>query len=381
MAEVGFAASLVGTASFGIQPTSTLYTFGATTASAKEQTDYIARHATLYADVLELLAQRINDDEPIHSQKAFKLVDEIYNQSCDLFAGIENLLPEKKDSISFIQRMEWNFKKIKVDLLAAEVEYLKTTMNLLVSVLYADKKIRAHRRKRTSKQAKADAATQFARAQNAIVELVNATVTKAHLQSKVEEEEQDSSNEVGTRSHPPGSSALLRLGEHIETISNNLAITQLKESIEQAKTVSEERALVIRNSVSLLEDLLNQRTTLAEDSADHKENKVKLESNSTGEKTFGKGINTANEATNSEDFPTPQASPITQDEDAIARMYMVSQRRVKELGDELTRMKDAATAPGSKKDESKTLYGRCPAMMRDFPFRPPSPTIRRTESA
>jgi hypothetical protein len=48
-------ASLIGIATFGIKLTTTLYEFGTNAASAREQTDRIARHLRLYSEVLEVL--------------------------------------------------------------------------------------------------------------------------------------------------------------------------------------------------------------------------------------------------------------------------------------------------------------------------------------
>lgn len=78
MADV--AASRIGIASFGVKLSTTLYEFGAN-AAAREQTDHIACHLTLYVNVLELLASRMDDDEPIYSNKALDIVDETYDQS------------------------------------------------------------------------------------------------------------------------------------------------------------------------------------------------------------------------------------------------------------------------------------------------------------
>lgn len=89
MAEVGLVASLIGIAAFGVRLTTTLYQFGTTASSARDQTDFIARNLRLYSDVLELLAQRIDDDEPIYSAKALDLVDEIYHQSHDLSIALK----------------------------------------------------------------------------------------------------------------------------------------------------------------------------------------------------------------------------------------------------------------------------------------------------
>ncbi|EXJ73936.1 uncharacterized protein A1O5_02230 [Cladophialophora psammophila CBS 110553] len=197
MAEVGLVASLLGISTFGIQLTRTLYNFGSTASSAREQTDYIARHVTLYSDVLDLLAQRIDDDEPIHSRKAIDLVYDIYDQSCDLFNNIRDLLPDRADKISFMQKIKWNFKKTKVDLLVSEIEYLKSTVNLL------------------SKKAEKEAKAQFARAQNAIVEQVNATAIKENLQAKIEEDDQNPVEKTADTNGDWKSVAVIKHAPHI----------------------------------------------------------------------------------------------------------------------------------------------------------------------
>ena len=265
MAEVGLVASLLGIASFGIQLTTTLYKVGSTASCARDQTDYVARHITLYSDILELLAQKIDDDEPIHSRKALDLVGEIYDQSCDLFDKIEDLLPDRADKLSFLEKIKWNFKKPKVDLLVTEIEYLKSTVNLLIGVLYAGKKIRTCKRKKQSETAQKSAQAQYARAQNAIVEQVNATATKEKMQAKVEEDERNASKEAADQNIHRVSSAVIKHTPQIPLLVNNTAMVHFKQSLGQANTLSEERALVMHNSVDLLEDLLDQWTTLAQD--------------------------------------------------------------------------------------------------------------------
>ena len=145
MADI--AASIIGISSFGINLTLTLYEFGANTASAKQQTDYIAKHVKLYSTVLELLAERLEDDAPIISDAAMDLVEELYEQSEELFHGIRKLLPPKdhNDDLSFLQKIMWNFKKSKVDLLVGELDYLKSTVELLVTVIFAGRKARSYR--------------------------------------------------------------------------------------------------------------------------------------------------------------------------------------------------------------------------------------------
>ena len=145
MAEV--AASIIGISTFGIKLTLTLYEFGSTASSAKQQTDHIARNVTLYSNVLELLAERLEADAPIISEAAFDLVEELYDQSDELFSRIRSLLPRKegRDEISFLQKIAWNFKKTKVDVLVGELDRLKATVQLLVTVIFAGKRIQSYR--------------------------------------------------------------------------------------------------------------------------------------------------------------------------------------------------------------------------------------------
>ena len=146
MADI--AASILGIASFGISLTRTLYDFGATAAAAKDQTDYVARNISLYSNVLGLLADTLDEDEPIHSKRALKLVHELYDQSYDLFDRVKRLLPDRKkitDQPSFIQKILWNFKKSKVECLVRELEYLKSTVDVLLHVLTLGKKLRSRR--------------------------------------------------------------------------------------------------------------------------------------------------------------------------------------------------------------------------------------------
>jgi hypothetical protein len=148
MAEAAAVASIVGIASFGIQLTKTLYEFGSNVSSATEEANYIARHVDLYANVLDILTERIDDDEPILTDAAFDLIDELQYQSNEIFTKIEHLLPvpkEGKDDISFLQKVKWNFTKSRVALLVGELDYLRSTVQLLVTIIFTGKKMRSHR--------------------------------------------------------------------------------------------------------------------------------------------------------------------------------------------------------------------------------------------
>ncbi|KAK5457102.1 hypothetical protein LTS15_004883 [Exophiala xenobiotica] len=231
--------------------------------SAREQTDYIARHVGLYSDVLELLAQRIDDDEPIHSNKALNLVDRIYHQSQNLFKRIEDLLPNR---MTFLQKIKWSYSKSKADLLVAEIEYLKSTVHLLVNVLYAGKKIRSYNRKKGSQNAKDDVDVQCTKVQNAIVEQLAATDTRADLQAKVDKEEALAIDSGEGRTEQ----AISKIRVQVPVLQQEVAITEFRQTLASAQTASEERAIVMQRSADLLEELLAQWTTLASQFNDSK---------------------------------------------------------------------------------------------------------------
>src|SRR5271163_4486474 len=117
MAEVGIAASVLGVASFGVRLTLTLYDFGATASAARAQTDRVARNVTHYSNLLELLGERLEDDKRVHSEAALDFIEELSEDSRDLFKRIKRLLPSREhgqDQISLIEKVKWNFKKPKV---------------------------------------------------------------------------------------------------------------------------------------------------------------------------------------------------------------------------------------------------------------------------
>ena len=188
---ISLAASLLGIASFGIQLTTALYKFGSTVSSAQQQTDKIARHIRLYSEVLKLLAQRIKEDEPVHSPKALDLVGRMYNESWALFESIQEILPENSDKISFLQKVKWNFTKTKADQLISEIDYLRSTVSLLVNILYAGKKVRTYRRRKLSRRTRTEVDSQLARDQDAIVEQMEATALKEEPQTTAQTGEQD----------------------------------------------------------------------------------------------------------------------------------------------------------------------------------------------
>lgn len=133
---------------FGLQLSKRLYQFGSTVSGAKSEIDYIARNVTNFVDTLELLGDRIDDEESTISEGGERIANRLCDESQELFDRIWDLLPDPprgRDDIGFRQRMAWNFKKSKVDSLAGQVECLKSTTNLLATVLFAGRKIKRYR--------------------------------------------------------------------------------------------------------------------------------------------------------------------------------------------------------------------------------------------
>jgi hypothetical protein len=148
-------------------------------------------------------------------------------------------------------------------LVVSEIEYLKSTVTLLVTVLFAGKKIRSSRRKRQSrkdsKKDREEVDLQCAKVKIAIVEQINASAHKLDMQVKVEEEERKEP-EMG---HASRERALTKPGAGV--LQHSMDIVNFRESLGQTEDQGEERALVINHSADFIANLLDQWTTLADD--------------------------------------------------------------------------------------------------------------------
>jgi hypothetical protein len=141
MEAVSVIASILGISSFAIELTTTLYEFGDAVTSAKEQTGRIAQNISNYSTVLELLQERLEADGPIYSQKALHIVEQLSQQSQELFDAIRKLIPWSPPwtGPKWRQKIPWALRKTKADLLVGQLEYLKSTLSLLLDVVYAGK--------------------------------------------------------------------------------------------------------------------------------------------------------------------------------------------------------------------------------------------------
>jgi hypothetical protein len=145
MAEV--VASVIGITTFGVKLADTLYDFGCNVSSAREQSSRIGDRVNDYITILEILAGLLEDEAGLISAKAATMVEKLCDQSEDLFYDIKDLLPRTKDAgkVAWRDRIKWNFRKPKVEMLLGQIEYIKTNVLLLVMTTIVGKRIRKRR--------------------------------------------------------------------------------------------------------------------------------------------------------------------------------------------------------------------------------------------
>ncbi|KAK5100092.1 hypothetical protein LTR70_003282 [Exophiala xenobiotica] len=140
MAEV--AASIIGLVTFGVQISKKLYDASNCITSVRKEMNDVANSIKLYSGVLDCLAERLDSDHPVHSQKALSMAEELCYESRIFFRDIDSLLPfqdrsSKQGLYSWKERVKWCFRKKQVTELVARLEGLKNTVSVLATVLFA----------------------------------------------------------------------------------------------------------------------------------------------------------------------------------------------------------------------------------------------------
>jgi hypothetical protein len=252
-----------------------------TTSAASEETKYIARNITLYATVLEVLCDRVEDEDPLFSAKAYALVEELGEQSYQLFYKIRDPLPGgEKDDLTFFEKIKWNFRKSKVEFLVGELDYLKSTVHLLVTVLFAGKRIKSYqlvshhthvdfsltlhvikRRKKIPKERQERepdvVSNQCLKAENAILEHLNAVDKLPTLEAEAHRSK--------TAALEPAPLNEQMASKAVQLVSRqNDVLTKFQHSLVAVRSTSEGQAFVLGNSKELLHDLLAEWTIVYE---------------------------------------------------------------------------------------------------------------------
>lgn len=148
MAEV--VSSIIGISAFGIKFTDALYQFGSDFSTARDQTSRISDRITDYTTILDILSTTIEDEADFVSHEAVVMIQRLCNQSTDLFFDIEDRLPARRessgrDSISFREKIVWNFRKPRFELLLGQLEYVKSNVLLLIMTTLVGRKVRSRK--------------------------------------------------------------------------------------------------------------------------------------------------------------------------------------------------------------------------------------------
>lgn len=143
MVEV--AAPIVGLTAFGNHVVGNLYRFGCNVSAAWEQTARIGDRISDYVTILDVLEGLVDQDPSFMPIKAEDMIDRLCEQSYHLFVEITDLLPHRRDKLKFKDKIAWNFRKAKVELMLGQIEYIKSNVLLLVMTTLLAKKIRSRR--------------------------------------------------------------------------------------------------------------------------------------------------------------------------------------------------------------------------------------------
>lgn len=147
MAEFALATGIIQVAAVGISLVKELYDFSSNACSAAEQVEFVAKNVSLYCTGLRALGKHLENHHSEATTEAEEVALEVHEQSNNLFTKIQNLLPPSREdgSISSTQKLAWSFRKGRVDYLVSQLEYLKSTVGLLLHILASAPKLREFR--------------------------------------------------------------------------------------------------------------------------------------------------------------------------------------------------------------------------------------------
>lgn len=157
MAEIGLIGTIVGIASAGIKLSITLYTFSETVSTAQAEIKNVARDVSLTSAVLEELGAslRQDDEAKLYSGSALRTATDVVKECEGVFNDINLVMGKAMDSaskrgikkgklaLSALDKLKWPFLQPKMDMLRGNLERLKSTLVLMLSVLSYARDLRA----------------------------------------------------------------------------------------------------------------------------------------------------------------------------------------------------------------------------------------------
>lgn len=150
MAELfGTAAGIIQVAEVGFNLATTLYKYASTVKGAERDIKRIARDVKLTSKVLERTHEQLKADQQAQLCTNDALVDlEDVLEGCrEAFKEVDDSLnksmkpPSGKLGMSLTEKLKWPLKQDKLEVLRANLEKLKTTLLLMLSVFAYGSKI------------------------------------------------------------------------------------------------------------------------------------------------------------------------------------------------------------------------------------------------
>jgi hypothetical protein len=237
-----------------------LYQFGCTIAAAREQTSRIADRILDYIVILDILGALFENNSMLITAKARRMFERLRNQSDVLLMEIEALLPKQhtvsgQEKLRFKDRIAWNFRKPKASLLLAQIEYVKSNVNLLVNTILLGRKIRDRTRRKNNTRLEHDQDYQekSGRANNAVVQHLNASDRLSQRERDLEASDAASAaagNTSNALTVTSSNNAVIMLSTQVESI------VRFQNAMHQLHDPGQRQAFIMENSPNLLRELV-----------------------------------------------------------------------------------------------------------------------------
>ncbi|KAI9652097.1 MAG: hypothetical protein M1831_007230 [Alyxoria varia] len=154
MAGSEVVASVIGLAGVGIKLAKTLYQAGHNAVPPEHNINRIATNVSLFSSMLKHVSATLEDIHSLYTSDAVQTIQQITEESSSVFNEITQMVisatskPDKAESdsepvgandrkrrVSTLQRAKWYFDQPAAERLLAQLDYLKTTLSVLLQTL------------------------------------------------------------------------------------------------------------------------------------------------------------------------------------------------------------------------------------------------------